>query len=96
MQVISANELPTSEATIEGLTIEATNPEISETISDKRVVDDEDKQRAKARAKQILQGTEADEVLDARPDQKLKEKVEQEIADNTGETDLLNKNSPQE
>ena len=96
LQVISANELPTSEATIEGLTIEATNPEISETISDKRVVDDEDKQRAKARAKQILQGTEADEVLDARPDQKLKEKVEQEIADNTGETDLLNKNSPQE
>ncbi len=96
LQVISANELPTSEATIEGLTFEPTSPEISETISNKRVVDDEDKQRAKARAKQILQGTEADEVLDARPDQKLKEKVEQEIADNTGETDLLNKNSPQE
>ena len=96
LQVISANEVPISEATIEGLTIEPTSPEISETISNKRVVDDEDKQRAKARAKQILQGTEADEVLDARPDQKLKEKVEQEIADNTGEIDLLNKNSPQE
>ena len=59
-------------------------------------MDDEDKKQAKARAKQILQGVEADEVLDASPDQKLKEKVEQEIADNTGETDLLNKNSPQE
>lgn len=58
--------------------------------------DDLEKQQAKARAKQILQGAEADEVLDASPDQKLKEKVEQEIADNTGETDLLNKNSPQE
>lgn len=86
-----ASELP-----ISGLTIEPTTPELSETISNKRVVDDEDKQQAKARAKQVLQGTEADEVLDARPDEKLKEKVEQEIADNTGETDLLNKNSPQE
>ena len=86
-----ASELPISE-----LTIEPTTPELSETISNKRVVDDEDKQQAKARAKQVLQGAEADEVLDTRPDQKLKEKVEQEIADNTGETDLLNKNSPQE
>lgn len=86
-----ASELPISE-----LTIEPTTPELSETISNKRVVDDEDKQQAKARAKQVLQGEEADEVLDTRPDQKLKEKVEQEIADNTGETDLLNKNSPQE
>ncbi len=86
-----ASELP-----ISGLTIEPTTPELSETISNKRVVDDEDKQQAKARAKQVLQGAEADEVLDTRPDQKLKEKVEQEIADNTGETDLLNKNSPQE
>lgn len=59
-------------------------------------IDDQEKKRAKARAKYILQGRSADEVLDARPDQKLKEKVEQEIAENTGETDLLNNNSPQE
>ena len=59
-------------------------------------VDDVDKRQAKARAKQILQGLEGNEVLDASPDQKLMDKVEQEIADNSGETDLLNKNSPQE
>ncbi|MGM8886617.1 mechanosensitive ion channel domain-containing protein [Psychrobacter sp. 1U2] len=59
-------------------------------------VDDEEKRRAKARAKYILQGHNADEVLDARPDAKLMEKVEQEIAENSDETDLLNSNSPQE
>ena len=59
-------------------------------------IDDQDKQRAKARAKSILQGHSADEVLDARPDIKLMEKVEQEIAESTDETDLLNSNSPQE
>ncbi|WP_435979469.1 mechanosensitive ion channel domain-containing protein [Psychrobacter sp. DM4] len=58
--------------------------------------DDEDKKRAKARAKYILQGRNADEVLNARPDDKLMEKVEQEIAENSDETDLLNNNSPQE
>ena len=47
-------------------------------------------------AKYILQGRNADEVLDARPDAKLMEKVEQEIAENSDETDLLNSNSPQE
>ncbi len=91
LQGVSGNTLPTSE-----LTIEPTTPHLPENTAEKKQVDDEDKKQAKARAKQILQGIEADEVLDASPDQKLKEKVEQEIADNTGETDLLNKNSPQE
>ncbi|MFP3455527.1 mechanosensitive ion channel family protein [Psychrobacter sp. SIMBA_152] len=58
--------------------------------------DDQDKKQAKARAKTILQGRSADEVLDARPDDKLMEKVEQEIAQSSDETDLLNNNSPQE
>lgn len=59
-------------------------------------IEDKDKTQAKARAKYILQGRNADEVLDARPDQKLMEKVEQEIAENSDETDLLSNNSPQE
>ncbi|MGE6331431.1 mechanosensitive ion channel domain-containing protein [Psychrobacter pacificensis] len=59
-------------------------------------VDDKDKKQAKARAKVILQGRSADEVLDARPDDKLMEKVEQEIAQSSDETDLLNNDSPQE
>lgn len=58
--------------------------------------DDQDKQQAKARAKTILQGRSANEILDARPDDKLMEKVEQEIAQSSDETDLLNNNSPQE
>ncbi|RYY79710.1 MAG: mechanosensitive ion channel [Moraxellaceae bacterium] len=57
---------------------------------------DKDKKQAKARAKQILQGQSAAEVLDARPDKKLMEKVEQEIAENSDDTDLLDRNSPQE
>ena len=57
---------------------------------------EEDKQQAKARAKQILQGHNAEEVLNARPDDKLMEKVEQEIAESSDETDLLDSNSPQE
>ena len=59
-------------------------------------VDDKDKLQAKARAKRILQGQNVDDVLNAKPDKKLMEKVEQEISENTGETDLLNRNSPQE
>ena len=59
-------------------------------------VEDKDKKQAKARAKHILQGRNADEVLNARPDEKLMEKVEQEIAENSDETDLLSNSSPQE
>ena len=59
-------------------------------------IEDKDKQQAKARAKHILQGRNADQVLDARPDEKLMEKVEQEIAENSDETDLLSNSSPQE
>ncbi|MBE0406960.1 mechanosensitive ion channel domain-containing protein [Psychrobacter sp. AOP22-C1-22] len=79
------------------MTVTPTTPEqVDDTIIDESTVDDKDKKQAKARAKQILQSPNANEVLDARPDEKLMEKVEQEIADNTGETDLLNSNSPQE
>ena len=77
-----------------------TTPAVSvsnENIQDEeRPIDDKDKQQAKARAKQILQGGNAEEVLNARPDHKLMEKVEQEIAESSDETDLLNSNSPQE
>ncbi|MGP9689607.1 mechanosensitive ion channel domain-containing protein [Psychrobacter sp. AOP22-C1-C5] len=69
---------------------------IYHTQDDERSIDDKDKQQAKARAKQVLQGQNAEEVLNARPDEKLMAKVEQEIAESSDETDLLNSNSPQE
>ena len=79
------------------MTITSTTPEPTFTHQDnENPVDDKDKTQAKARAKVILQGRTADEVLDARPDDKLMEKVEQEIAQSSDETDLLNNNSPQE
>lgn len=58
--------------------------------------DADNKKKAKARAKHILQGQNAAEMLDASPDAKLMEKVEQEIAENSADTDLLSNNSPQE
>ena len=79
------------------MTITSTTPEPTVTHQNNgNLVDDKDKKQAKARAKVILQGRNADEVLDARPDDKLMEKVEQEIAQSSDETDLLNNNSPQE
>ncbi|MGO2997446.1 MAG: mechanosensitive ion channel domain-containing protein [Moraxellaceae bacterium] len=79
------------------MTITSTTPEPTFTHQDnENPVDDKDKKQAKARAKVILQGRNADEVLDARPDDKLMEKVEQELAQSSDETDLLNNNSPQE
>lgn len=89
-----SNNTPQNEAdlTITPMVIDA--PE--EKVTSEKNTDDQEKMRAKARAKYILQGGSANEVLDASPDAKLMEKVEQEIADNTGETDLLNNNSPQE
>ena len=79
------------------MTITPTIPEPAETnqVSESHT-DDQDKKQAKARAKTILQGRSANDVLDARPDDKLMEKVEQEIAQSSDETDLLNNNSPQE
>ncbi|MGP9557948.1 mechanosensitive ion channel domain-containing protein [Psychrobacter sp. AOP7-A1-24] len=74
------------------LTVTPTMPESAENNQS----DDQDKKQAKARAKTILQGHNADDVLDARPDDKLMKKVEQEIAQSSDETDLLNNNSPQE
>ena len=79
------------------MTITPTTPESTDT--DKINVnhaDDKDKKQAKARAKHILQGHHAQEVLNPRPDEKLMEKVEQEIAENSDETDLLSNSSPQE
>ncbi|MBF4489816.1 mechanosensitive ion channel [Psychrobacter sp. N25K4-3-2] len=79
------------------MTITPTTPEsIDINKVDNRSADDKDKKQAKARAKYILQGRNAKEVLSARPDEKLMEKVEQEIAENSDETDLLSNNSPQE
>ena len=76
--------------------ISATNKASDESSPTGTPIENKDKKQAKARAKHILQGRNADEVLDARPDQKLMEKVEQEIAENSDETDLLSNNSPQE
>ena len=79
------------------MTVTPTTPEsIAINKADDSSTDDKDKKQAKARAKYILQGRNAEEVLNARPDQKLMEKVEQEIAENSDETDLLSNNSPQE
>ena len=79
------------------MTITPTTPEsIDINKVDNSSADDKDKKQAKARAKYILQGRSAEEVLSARPDEKLMEKVEQEIAENSDETDLLSNNSPQE
>ena len=85
-----------ADITITPAVIEPTSQAVNESSHEVSPIDDEEKKRAKARAKYILQGRSANEILDASPDQKLKEKVEQEIAENTGETDLLNSNSPQE
>ncbi|KRG32750.1 mechanosensitive ion channel protein MscS [Psychrobacter sp. P11F6] len=79
------------------MTITPIMPKVTDKNQNKdNSVDDKDKKQAKARAKLILQGRNADEVLNARPDDKLMEKVEQEIAESSDETDLLNNNSPQE
>lgn len=79
------------------MTITPTTPEtMDKSQAEDSSTDDKDKQKAKARAKLILQGRNADDVLDARPDDKLMEKVEQEIAESSDETDLLSNNSPQE
>ncbi|SJN41408.1 mechanosensitive ion channel family protein [Psychrobacter sp. JB385] len=89
-----------NKATSKTTTNKAVSPTIVATIDhdqDNAVsIDDKDKQQAKARAKQILQGHDAKEVLDARPNDKLMEKVEQEIAESSDETDLLDSASPQE
>ncbi|MBZ5488371.1 mechanosensitive ion channel [Halomonas aquamarina] len=50
---------------------------------------------AKARAQQVLDGKH-DDVFDARPDEKLMKKVEQEIAQSGDGTDLLSKHSARE
>lgn len=75
-----------------GMTVTPTTPEQDrnslEVIHNKKL--------AKERAKQILQGANAEELLTAQSDNKLMEKVEQEIAENKDETDLLDQNSPQE
>ncbi|ERL56476.1 mechanosensitive ion channel family protein [Psychrobacter aquaticus] len=92
MQSSSGSSSATSD-----MTITPTTPEIvAKNLGDGMSVDDKDKQQAKARAKHILQGHDAKEILDARPNDKLMEKVEQEIAESSDETDLLNSNSPQE
>ncbi|MEN6669472.1 mechanosensitive ion channel family protein [Psychrobacter sp. B38] len=85
-----------SSETVNGTKVPPIPATIDHDQADAPSVDDKDKQQAKARAKQILQGDNAEEVLDARPDDKLMEKVEQEIAESSDETDLLNSNSPQE
>ena len=82
--------------TTSGATLTTTVPSTTSSNQAPSSTDDKDKEQAKARAKTILQGRSASDVLDARPDDKLMEKVEQEIAENSDENDLLNNNSPQE
>ena len=90
------NESTTNKEETEMLLTPTISTQINDSDSNINDVDLKDKQQAKARAKQILQGCEANEVLNARPDEQLMEKVEQELADSANEPDLLNKNSPQE
>ena len=97
LQNTNSSNAPTSDLIVQPTTAQPLHPIIkNENVDNIDNVDNVDERQAKARAKQILQGLEGNEVLDASPDQKLMDKVEQEIADNSGETDLLNKNSPQE
>lgn len=88
-------KMPQNNAT-SGATLTTTVPSATSSNQAPSSTDDKDKEQAKARAKTILQGRSASDVLDARPDDKLMEKVEQEIVENSDETDLLNNNSPQE
>ncbi|MGP5104727.1 mechanosensitive ion channel domain-containing protein [Psychrobacter celer] len=88
-------QMPQNNAT-SGATLTTTVPSATSSNQAPSSTDDKDKKQAKARAKTILQSRSASDVLDARPDDKLMEKVEQEIAENSDETDLLNNNSPQE
>lgn len=88
-------QMPQNNAT-SGATLTTTVPSATSSNQAPSSTDDKDKEQAKARAKTILQGRSASDVLDARPDDKLMEKIEQEIAENSDETDLLNNNSPQE
>ena len=74
----------------------ADNSEVNEFSFKQNTLDDKDKKQAKARAKHILQGENTDDILNPRPDEKLMEKVEQEIAESSNEPDLLDKNSRQE
>ena len=94
-QSSQTNNKPPAETTVMPH-ISATDKASDESSPTGTSIENKDKKQAKARAKHILQGRNADEVLDARPDQKLMEKVEQEIAENSDETDLLSNNSPQE
>ncbi|REC96426.1 mechanosensitive ion channel family protein [Kushneria indalinina] len=58
--------------------------------------DGSDKHQARARARQILRDPGAEALFDARPDDKLMKKVEQEIARTSEETDLLSQRAPKE
>ncbi|WP_208623616.1 mechanosensitive ion channel family protein [Vreelandella songnenensis] len=70
------------------------HPQPNDTQSGKTATTNE-KRDAIARAQQVLEG-ERDGVFDARPDEKLMKKVEQEIAQSSDGTDLLSKHSPRE
>lgn len=81
----------------------ARNPDLIKELTEevlastqKRKADTLEKEQAKQRARAILGNEQAEEVLDARPDPKLMQKVEEEIQDNSGDKDLLDCNSPQE
>ena len=76
----------------QGVTVSQTTTKPSSPATEQQAV----KKEAKERAKRVLQGGAADEVLDTQPDTKLMEKVNQEIAENADDTDLLDHNSPQE
>ena len=81
-----------SDSTMQGARVATTKPQPVSPEAEQKA----SKQEAKERAKRVLQGGAADEVLDTQPDTKLMEKVNQEIAENADDTDLLDHNSPQE
>lgn len=104
-QMYAPNAQSTADSTV-GVTVTPTTPQpspantsasTSVTASDVEVTssDLKEKQTAKTRAKQVLENTDVEAVMDAKPDTKLMEKVEEEIQEGE-EKDLLNNKSPQE
>lgn len=89
--VTSTQEALSTEDGQADATITATTDSLAIESSSK----DKEKKEAKQRAKKVLGDAEVEEILDAKPDPKLMEKVEQEIAE-SGDSDLLDNHSPQE
>lgn len=95
---LGINVSPSDPSVKEGSGKDSTSDNIPSWASNKatNTTEASEKVKARQRAKHILGDQNAQDVLDASPDPKLMQKVNEEIADNSGDTDLLSKDSPQE